>query len=496
MGYTELGINVSNFIDSYRNIGYSMETAIADIIDNSIYAKATIINVNMIDYDDFWKGPSVQIIDNGFGMSDSELRESMRLACKSPNEVRDPSDLGRYGLGLKSASFSQCRIMTVCSKKDNQLTCKQWNLDHVKEVNRFEIEECAPESYNCEDIIKTESGTAVIWSQMDALASIFDISDNDKKEAAWIKLKNNVYNHIAITYSGFAKDIYFYFNGNRVEMWDPFALDNTLTKEIADEYINVANDKVRIRSYLLPNKLAPKEMEKLAFNSSMNEMQGFYIYRNNRLIKYGTWLGLNKLTKKEAFRLARIRIDIGNTMDDLWHIDIKKENAICPSELTEKLLSYAKNARRVSSSVFRSKGKTLRRDASKSDYTFLWNYRTKDEKPVYEINRKNPVISGFCDSLDSTQLKQFKSILKFIENYIPVMSILEAESSSNGKYFENTPSEIKDTEIEQSFWEAVDTLESTMGVDREEAINICKCIEPYSNHVALIDKIISEEVQK
>ena len=483
--YIQLGLNVSNFVESYRNIGYTMKTALADIIDNSIYAKATEIHVNMI-WDDFVSDqPVIQVLDNGFGMSNDELIRAMQLACRSPLEQRESSDLGRYGLGLKSASFSQCRIVTVCSKKDGVISAKQWDLNHVQEVERFEIADVDPDDFDAEELLPWNSGTAVIWNQIDQLDDYSDMSIS-KREAAWDRAMSVVREHIALIYSSFQGQINFFFNGNPVELWDPFLLgDDNGPNICVDEDIPLGDGKVHITTYILPNKLTPEQTRKLSFDKSLSEYQGFYVYRNNRLIVPGSWLNLPKMTVKEAYRLAHIRIDIDNTMDSLWHIDIKKENAVCPPALVNTLLSYAKQARKESSKIFRSKGKTLRRHQNLSERTFLWTYGIREDKPFYSINRKNPVIENFCNSLDTDQKKEFNGILKFIENYIPVMSIVEQESNSDGKYVENNASVISDKEILMQLEATVDGLIGS-GLSRCDALRICKEIEPFVSYPELI----------
>lgn len=494
MEYIPLAINVSNFIDSYRNIGYTVETAIADIIDNSIFAKATELHVDMELYDSYWKEPTIKIIDNGHGMKNEELIEAMRLACRSPLEVRDSADLGRYGLGLKSASFSQCKVVTVISKVGDEISCKQWDLDHVKEVNKFEINNLQIEAEYANQIIPFPSGTAVIWSKIDGLTCL-SVGDNIKKEKEWNHKMLGVYHHIAITYKDFDDSIFFFFNDNKIEMWDPFLVSNPNTVIIAEEGTYLGDTYIPIKSYILPNKLSPKEQDEASFNSSMNDLQGFYIYRNKRLIKYGTWLGLPKLVKKEAYRLARIRIDIDNSMDALWSIDIKKETAICPASLTDTLLSYAKKAQTESMKVFRSKGKTLRRKGTDSSKNlFFWEQKMYNGKPCYYINKNHPLISDFEESLDTEQKGVFKTLIKCFEGYIPVMSILQTESTQNGKYIDNMYENLTIEELKTCFDSSVKNLINTQNINYEEAVNVCLAIEPFITYQEQISKLIEEEL--
>ncbi len=494
MRYVDCDINAGNFIDSYRNIGYSIETAITDIIDNSISAKAYEIHVDMEwDPEDESSKPFVRIRDNGVGMNDQELYEAMRLASRSPLDYREPDDLGRFGLGLKAASFSQCRRLTVISRKKGfSVSCKQWDIDHIKEEGAFELTDCTPEEVGLSDSVPQNNGTVVIWQNLDQLNVPAELEAN-KKEKLWISILDRVYRHIQVTYGDLGKQISFYFNDNTVELWNPFDFKNVVIS--TDEKIPLGSSFVRIRTYILPKSMTPEEQMRASLNKSMNDMQGFYIYRNNRLIKYGGWLGLPKMTNKEAYRLARIRLDIDNSMDEYWHIDVKKENAVCPPAIVDKLISYAKQARADSRKIFRSKGRTLRRNSNNDKATFLWSYGMKNDKPYYEINRENPLIKMFIESLDDRQKKNFSIMIRAVEDYIPVMSILETESVSNGEYIDNPASVITDEEIAQSFKDMVESLVTYDGLNLNEAIVFLRSTEPFSSHLEIVDEV-SERLKK
>lgn len=490
-----LGINISNFIESYRNIGYTIETAIADIIDNSIFAKAKNIQINML-WEDFKNDkPVVQIIDDGIGMSNDELIESMRLACKSPSDYRDPTDLGRFGLGLKSASFSQCKVLTVGSKREELAPCcKQWDVKYICESNQFLLNDCSIEESGLEGLIPTPHGTIVQWTEMDNLNIPEELPDG-KKEVYWKDIKRRVLNHISMTFGSFMNNINFFFNENPVKLWDPFLTSNPLTSNITDEDIVFADDRVvKIKSYILPAKLSEEELATLTKDRCLNDLQGFYVYRNNRLIIAGSWLGLKGLPKKEAYRLAHIRLDIDNTMDSLWHIDIKKEVAVCPPELQEKLTSYAKHARTASAKAFSTRKKYIKTqkviDESKA---YIWLSGTKNQRAFFEINRHNPVIESFSSSLNGEQRKEFSSILKFVEKCIPVMSIISTESTNNERFITNDTSEdISDEEIIDEFEKTVETLVEKTG-DYHSAVQTCIFTEPFFSYYEVIDAHLKKQ---
>ena len=491
-----LDINAGNFIDSYRSIGYSMETAIADIIDNSIAANATEIRINMV-WEDYEKSrPYVEIIDNGIGMSDSELIEAMRFACKSPLELRDVSDLGRFGLGLKSASFSQCRVFTVVSKRERfSLGCKRWNIDFIKE-NGFQVLDCTADEVGMSDSLIYEHGTVVRWTDLDQL-NIPEEAETSQKDKYWRQIMKRVHDHISITYGSFKNKIELFFNDNPIELWDPFLVDNLGTKVVTDEFIILDGHQIKITTYILPNKLEESELAKATMGKSLSELQGFYLYRSNRLIKYGGWFNLPKMTNREAYRLARIRIDIDNSMDLSWHIDVKKENASFPPAVVDKFLNFAKAARTKSASIFRSKGKTLRRTNSNDlNASFLWSYGVKGTKAFYAINRENPMVKSLLNSLEGSQKDLFEMLIKSLENYIPVQSLIETESKSEGTYVENEASDISDSEIERTFLELIDSMIEDDNCEFFTAAKFLRGMEPFVNHLEIVDKIIKKKEEE
>jgi hypothetical protein len=151
--------NVGNFIESIRDIGYSFEVAVADLIDNSVTAGCSDLQIIMVPHPEL----IFCLLDNGVGMSEHEIVEAMRLASRNPKEIRGKTDLGRFGLGLKTASFSQCRKLTVISKKDAVISCRQWDLDYISDQNKWLL--ITPEDYSdlplLRELDELKSGTLV-----------------------------------------------------------------------------------------------------------------------------------------------------------------------------------------------------------------------------------------------------------------------------------------------------------------------------------------------
>jgi len=178
----EINPNISNFIISLRDIGYSFDTALADIIDNSISANAKIIKIFASAED-----KKAAIIDDGTGMSQAELIEAMRLGSKNPHEERHSNDLGRFGLGLKTASFSQCKKLTVISKYNGHTFGYRWDLEYISKNNKWLLQEIKINQYEnelwYEKLTGLSSGTIVVWEDIDRYEEeVFNIKLSDLNE--------------------------------------------------------------------------------------------------------------------------------------------------------------------------------------------------------------------------------------------------------------------------------------------------------------------------
>ena len=303
-------------IESIRDIGYTIETAIADLIDNSISASAKNIEIYLIDDSD--GNPILSIQDDGIGMSDEELKLAMRLGSKDPNIRRPKDDLGRFGLGLKTASFSQCRELTVETYKEGKMTSLTWDLDEVKKQNAWVVIENEPG--------ELKQGTKIIWKKIDRNnIKINSVQTSD--------LLNDIREHIGLVFHRFIEGtdsldqkINISLNGTIVDGFNPFNENNFSTIKSEKRVYPYKGSKISIRSFVLPSryKVNQEEWRKFEGEGGYLRNQGFYVYRSNRLIIKGTWFGL--LKKSEFTKLCRVRIDIEN---DFYTIDYKNiENHI------------------------------------------------------------------------------------------------------------------------------------------------------------------------
>ena len=330
-------------VESTRSIGYTFESALADIIDNSIGNGATHIDVRFSSIDPRY----IAILDDGCGMTPDELIIAMRYGSKNVNDQRAESDLGRFGLGLKTASLSQCRKLTVISKKNNVISAASWDLDFIIEqqgwsLKVYDYDEIVNQ-YNkaipgiLEQLNAYETGTIVIWENFDKMlegASEPDTLFDEKISIARSHLELIYHNFLDKTSKS---PIEIRFNYLPLAAKDPFLTKHPGTQPLSEEYINLEGHNIKVKPYILPyiNKLSPSDIELLGTLDDLRNKQGIYVYRNNRLIIWGTWFRLD--TKNELNKLARIRVDIPNSLDHIWDIDIKKSTASLPNSIKQNL---------------------------------------------------------------------------------------------------------------------------------------------------------------
>lgn len=408
-------------VESTRSIGYTFESALADIIDNSIGNGATHIDVRFSSIIPRY----IAIIDDGCGMTPDELIIAMRYGSKNVNDQRAESDLGRFGLGLKTASLSQCRKLTVISKKNNVISAASWDLDFIIAQQGWSLKvydhEEMVNQYNkaipgiLDELNRYESGTIVIWGDFDKMLE--GASDPDTLFDEKISIARS---HLELIYHNFLDKtsktpIKLRFNYLPLAAKDPFLTKHPGTQPLSEEYIDLDGQNIRVKLYILPylNKLSPEDIDLLGTLDDLRNKQGIYVYRNNRLIIWGTWFRLD--TKNELNKLARIRVDIPNSLDHIWDIDIKKSTASLPNSIKQNLKFIVKRAIGSSERVYTHQGNKLIND----EYDHVWELRKTKEETFFEINKELLIYKVFLESLSAEQAKQFKALIKLMEATVP-----------------------------------------------------------------------------
>jgi len=400
-------------INSMRSIGYSFSTSLADIIDNSISAKAKNINIFT---DTFVESPYLEIIDDGTGMSYDELINALIFGSE---KEYDEEDLGRFGLGLKAASLAQCRKLQVCTKKDGKIYCMGYDLDFIEETDNWDIM-CYSEDEinnipNIEILKKLDSGTIVKWENFDFIFSESkpgQFGENLRKIIAESK------KHVSLVFHRFYDEINICFNNQKIEKRDPFLLDSKPRQQTGIpmvEYID--NAKIVITPYSLPfaNTLTSEEKSLLGLESgkSIYDDQGFYIYRNRRLIIWGSWLRMNQ--KNEFNKLARVQVDVPTALDSIWMLDVKKSSARIPEVVKNKLKIALTDSLHKSQRTIRRPGKVEKDSVNK-----IWLRREFGKEDIsYEINKDNVLYKELIKRIPADAMRYFNSYMFEVEKNLP-----------------------------------------------------------------------------
>jgi hypothetical protein len=408
-------------IHSMRAFGYSLPAAIADLVDNSISAHA-----RKVDVDFHWAGASsaVRVVDDGDGMGEVELSEAMRLGSGGPLADRRPDDLGRFGLGLKTASFSQARSLTVASRVAGGSTAtRTWDLDHVEATEEWSLlfDPLGDSSMQEGALDEHEHGTAVVWGKLDRLVGEVDADDAEAHQRFLAGVAQTE-RHLGMVFHRFLRGpqkLTIHVNGQELEGWDPFMEDQRATQLLPPTPLGLRGHMVHVTPFVLPHhsKLSSAEHTAGAGPHGWNEHQGFYVYRAERLLVAGDWLRLG-FQKEEHFKLARIRIDLPNTLDADWQIDVRKATARPPGLMRPELKQIAKITRARASEVYRHRGKVIARESTKGP-AFLWRQVNRRGKIIYAIQRDHPVIKALLDESSS-----FAEALRLIEETVPVPLIM------------------------------------------------------------------------
>lgn len=472
--------NASNLIESMRSIGYSFETAIADILDNSISANAKTIDIKLKFESE---EPIIQIVDDGHGMNESELIEAMRLGSKNPLDNREEKDLGRFGLGLKSSSFSQCKVLTVISKKDEILSGFEWDLDVVKTSNDFSLRQLNTEKLNKfiknTSIEGSQSGTVIQWANFDRIKvssnNLFDeISD----------LMNRAIDHISLIFHRYIDNgLRISVNNEKVLAKDPFLKKHPATQELQEKKVKIEGKTVYLHPYVLPHfsNMSNNDKIKAGKTEERYKSQGLYIYRNKRLIVWGEYLGLSN--KSEFGKNSRILVDIPNSLDYLWEIDVKKSRAKVPSKIKRNLISAIVDGERTSKKV-----NTHRGNKEISSLRAIWQIHEDRDGDFYlELNKEHQVYSEFIKTLDKEQQRLFSVLSKTIESNVPYNAIYTKVGSGN-KEIKN-----ENYKIVEELLITIEQVKNIENFDLNAWLNVIKDEEPYSSHIES-QEIIRKEI--
>lgn len=361
----ELIPSAKRLIRSLRDIGYEFVDAVADIVDNSVEAQATIISINLkFEGEDSY----LTIADNGVGMASKDIQEALRFG--SNRAYDDSDDLGRYGLGLKTASLSQCERLTVSARRGEErarINSYCWDLDHIEQTNRWEILKIESDELKDEvwRHLHETTGTVVTWDRLGRLLGYkYPSGEYARKQAE--QMAENLKLHLGMVFHRFlsgeiqGKRIAIYVNDERVTPWDPYSRGEKHTQKL--EPILIPLDfgegiyNVKVQPYILPPQSlysSTRAHLQASGPGKWNKQQGLYIYRSNRIIQAGGWSGLR--TSDEHTKLVRIAVFIPSQLDELFQVNVAKKHLTLPRELRSVLLKEIQPIIHRAQEVYRDK---------------------------------------------------------------------------------------------------------------------------------------------
>lgn len=479
----ELPPYAPTLIESTRSIGYSLETAVADIVDNSIAAGARNVDIFFFPVDSEY----LAILDDGKGMNVDELDSAMRYGSKNPIDTRDGKDLGRFGLGLKTASLSQCRCLTVVTKQGNRIEGRCWDIDYVIETGRWSLIMLDSAALNSiphmAELQEYPSGTLVVWQRLDRLKNKeidFELSLGRKLDV--------VRDHLSLVFHRYLNGekgitrLNIAINKKEILAKDPF-LEEKSTRPMDDETMIIHGEKIITRAYILPHisKMTAHERNALGGEEGLKRQQGFYVYRNKRLLIWGTWFRM--MRQGELSKLARIRVDIPNTLDELWTLDIKKSSALPPEEVRKNLKVIIERIAEHSKRTWTCRGKKEIDDRK----VHLWNrMKNRDGGIYYEINREHPMVKRIFEQNSEIQI-MVNTLLKQVEVGLPL----------NQLYVDLNNDEQVTNECNQSENDILVALKNMLTTQETKAQKIdfllnIKNVEPFAQYPSIILQLKEE----
>lgn len=478
--------SANSMINTFRAFGYNLEMAVADIIDNSISANARNV---WVEFSWFGKNSSITIHDDGIGMNIDELRNAMKPGSKDPNDERDLDDLGRFGLGLKTASFSQCKRLTVVSKKAGFTVQKRcWDLDYVNEVQSWSMLDFVSDQKFLEPLTDPVSGTIVVWEKLDRLVGDAQKEDQSAKEAFFQRI-SDLEKHLSLVFHRYIEKnkVTIFLNGNKVQPWDPFLKAFDGGQLIASE--ELAAGKVQVKCFVLPHSSNLPADEKHTFRlDEWHALQGFYVYRNHRLLLHANWLGMGP--KNEHHKNARILIDIPNELDHEWKIDIKKATASPPLRLRKDLKRLSIMTRKAAGEVYRFRGNQIRlRDTNnRLPYQSVWKSKKDRGGGIdYFVNEEHSIVKAILES-DTISKKNVKELIQLIGQTTPVESIIlnySEDPESHEMRSSNTELTNTHRELAKMIFDGL----IKQGYSRENAIKFVLNTEPLDTYPELAEEL-------
>lgn len=429
--------NPEYLIKSIAEQGYTLETSIADLIDNSISAGAQRVEVLV----DTQKTPfQLFIADDGSGMSADALKKNMEFPSSSMEDKRQPRDLGRFGLGMKTASFAQTRHFTVISKKpdDKEYQARTWDVDHLKKGSWEIIINSPSEIAEFLSFYKKLSkgflnphrdfspNTIIIWNGLYKFENEF--AANDQNEILQKELTQITKEYLQLIFHRFmekGEPLNIRLNNEQLKPFNPFP---SKARNISIQQKLLMGSNLRLEGFVLPNRSLEESKgvsEWTLSHKSLMDMEGIYIYRADRIIVFGGWIGMTK--KFPRLQLARLKVEISNGIDHLFHLNVAKSSIIIPFGERIAFMRYVSELKKEAEKEFFNYETKARTSKSLTKEIFKKIPTSKGMK--LEIDNEYPVLKALTDTLTETQNKSLKIIFRMIMTTVNKIKKVHSEDN-------------------------------------------------------------------
>jgi hypothetical protein len=460
-----------DLLQSMRSVGYSLNAAIADLIDNSITAEAHTITIDV----DVIDGAYLAILDDGHGMTAEVAREALRLAGSA--EDRAASDLGRFGLGLKTASLSQARSLTVVTKRGETVTALRWDIDFVRNSGKWLLivldETEIGELPLIGALNEQSSGTLIVWHQLDLL-----LGDSAKPGAFLSERLAGIHTSLGLVFHRYLarrRDrLSVSINGIALRPIDPFLSENPRTQRTMPEIIEIGGEEVRVEAFTLPHPsgLTTEESRRSDLGKDMREAQGFYVYRKERLISHGHWYGLARMS--ELSKQTRIQVDVPSELDSLWQLDIMKSRAEPPQSFKLRLRQLIDPILDRGHRVHAFRGRRQH-----TQVAHVWTKLKTREGFGYQVNLDSPLVESVLARLETEDAQRVIGLLQTVASTFPVMDAYVEVAS-------NAPAVGIRTDPETLAKRLLDIYESGIfSHEPEVAVSQLESVEPFDTFTDL-----------
>ena len=426
--YEDVTPNAEFLIRASSEQGYSLEAALADLIDNSISAQATKVEL-LVDTEE--ESFTLYVADNGNGMTNIELANAMKFPSQSPENRRQPNDLGRFGLGMKTASFSQTRKFTVLSKKNNdqEYCARTWDLKALKDggwrviVNPkkdiatviSKYKKISSDSF-LGSFENFKPNTIVIWHGLHKFEEF--ISERDTKQTLYKELLEVTSEHLSIAFHRFMertdRPISIRLNHKILEPFNPLPSDARDFRGLGPLSRTFNNGDFSFEGFILPSRAISESRSHSQWttkNRSLLDMEGMYVYRSDRLISFGGWHNLSQRTARHS--LARLKVNIGNNSDSHLHLNVAKSQVRIPDDLRLTLKGYIATLKEEAAREYNNKSvpdPNLKRERNQD----LLSIVQTTKGAIFEVNQNFPLFRSATEGLGKLQKSSVKALLRLL----------------------------------------------------------------------------------